>query len=271
MPDMIYEGEVRHTRLRPVTHALRYRVFALLVDVGELGGLGARHRILSHNRRNLLEIRDADHGDGGPIGDWLFRLAAASPGGGLVRRFEMLCYPRVLGYVFNPVTVYYGYDAGGRICLMVYEVNNTFGQRRTYVLPARPDAKGHVHQTCDKALYVSPFNDVSGAYSFNLTTPGEQLGLGVALRDAGGPLLKAHFAARGRPLTDRALLGALLRTGWLTAKVMTGIHYEALRLWAKGLRLKPRPRGPVSAVSHGVPIRQGAPTAVQEAEACSPN
>ncbi|QDL91661.1 DUF1365 domain-containing protein [Paroceanicella profunda] len=264
-PDRLYEGHVSHVRLRPVTHALRYRVFALLLDVEALPGLGRRHRLLSHNRRNLFEIRDADHGDGTPLAGWLRRLAQESPEGRQVVRFAMLCYPRVLGYVFNPITVYYGYDAGGRIRLMIYEVNNTFGQRRTYVLPATPDAHGHVHQGCEKALYVSPFNDVSGRYSFNLDTPGAALALGVALRDSGGALLKAHFAARGRTLSDRALLGATLRTGWLTAKVMTGIHWEALRLWLKGLRPRPRPRGPKAAVSHAP-----AP-AVQETDACSRN
>ncbi|MFZ2102465.1 MAG: DUF1365 domain-containing protein, partial [Oricola sp.] len=160
----------------------------------------------------------------------------------------MLCYPRILGYAFNPITVYYGLDAGDRVCLTVYEVNNTFGERHTYVLPAVQEHDAPIAQSCAKRLYVSPFNGPKGTYSFHLTPPLDELTVGVALRDADGPVLKAHFHGRRQPLTDAALLRALARTGWLTVKVMVAIHYEALKLWLKGLRLRPRPAAPASAI-----------------------
>ena len=135
--------------------------------------------------------------------------------------------------------------------LLIYEVNNTFGQRKTYVLPVVAQEQGQaISQSCAKELYVSPFNDVSGTYSFHLTPPGESLTVGVALRNADGPLLKAHFRGERRPFSDAALLRALARTGWLTLKVTLAIHFEAARLWLKGLRLVKRPPAPTNPVTY---------------------
>ena len=247
----IYPGTVVHTRLRPVNHRLKYRVFALLLDCDTLDALDKRSRLFSYNRFNLLSLSDRDHGDGSPVASYLRSLADASPMRGEVHRFLMLCYPRILGYVFNPLTVYYGLDEAGTVRLLIYEVNNTFGQRKTYVLPVVAQEQGQaISQSCAKELYVSPFNDVSGTYSFHVTPPGESLTVGVALRNADGPLLKAYFRGQRRPFTDAALLSALARTGWLTLKVTMAIHFEAARLWLKGLRLVKRPSAPTNSVTY---------------------
>ncbi|MEC9342908.1 MAG: DUF1365 domain-containing protein [Pseudomonadota bacterium] len=245
----LYRGDVVHTRVRPVSHKLRYHVFALLVDCEGIDGLNRRLRLFSRNRFNLVSLHDRDHGDGAALGPYLRRLAQDAGLGATITRFMMLCYPRIAGYAFNPLTVYYGLDEQGRVRLAVYEVNNTFGQRQTYALPVdMADESGLIAQSCDKALYVSPFNTASGVYSFRLTPPGEHLVIGVALRDPAGPVLTAHFSGRKEELSDANLLRALAATGWMTVKVMTAIHWEALKLWLKGLRPQPRPAAPARAV-----------------------
>lgn len=247
----LYRGTVVHRRLRPVRHALRYRVFSILFDCDRLDQLDKGLRFFSRNRFNLFSLHDSDHGDGTSLEGYLARVAAEAGMGETVERFLMLCYPRVLGYVFNPLTVYYGLDAAGRTRLVVYEVNNTFGERKSYVLPCDEDADSRViAQSCRKRLYVSPFNDVSGQYSFHLTPPGEDdLTVGVALRTAEGPLLNAYFHGLKRPLSDAELLKALASNGLMTVKVMAGIHWEALKLWLKGVKLVPRPPRPDTPVS----------------------
>jgi DUF1365 family protein len=127
---------------------------------------------------------------------------------------------------------------------VIYEVNNTFGQRKTYVLPAEADGNGMISQSCRKRLYVSPFNDVSGSYDFHITPLADDLTVGIALKDDAGPLLKAYFRGRRKQLTTANLLRALRRTGWMTVKVIAGIHYEAAKLWLKGMRPVRRPPGP---------------------------
>lgn len=257
MEEGLYLGTVVHKRLVPVAHGLRYSVFSCLFDCSRLDALDARLRLFSHNRFNLVSLYDRDHAGTRTLAGYLRGIADKSGRGGEVSRFMMLCYPRVLGYAFNPLTVYFGLDAGDRVRLTIYEVRNTFGGRQTYVLPADAGADGLIHQRCEKRFYVSPFNKVEGRYSFHVAPPGEQVTVGVALRTDAGPLLRAHFSGRRRPLSDRALLAALARTGWMTAKVIAGIHYEALKLWLKGLRPVPRPKATKAAITYVAASREG--------------
>lgn len=254
--EAIYLGFVSHTRLRPIEHRLRYRVFSLMFDCDRLGTVNDRFRLLSYNRANLLSLRDSDHGDGTPLPAYLRRVAEQAGCGDTVSRFLMLCYPRVLGYVFNPLTVYYGLDADDRVRLLVYEVNNTFGERTSYILPVEDGSNGTIAQSHAKKLYVSPFNSESGQYSFRITPPAQTIAVGVALRNENGPVLKALFAGERRPLGDKDLLQALLKTGWLTIKVSLGIHLEAAILWLKGLRPVRRPAATGHSMHFGT-IRKG--------------
>lgn len=244
----LYNGVVVHKRVRPVQHALRYHVFSLLIDCDELPDLDRRLRLFSHNRFNVCSLHDADHGDGTPIAAYLRGLADQSGVTG-VERFLMLCYPRVLGYGFNPVTVYFGLKESGAPALIIYEVNNTFGERQTYVVPVeRGGVTETLHQSCGKSFYVSPFNSVDGRYSFHVTPLDKEITIGIALHTEDGPLLKAFFRGERTALTDTSLAAALARTGWLSVKVTAAIHYEALKLWLKGLRLVARARRPSSAI-----------------------
>ncbi len=241
----VYDGLVVHKRLRPRLHALRYRVFSLLLDVAHLDEAAEQTRTFSHNSFNLISIHDRDYGDGSSLPDYLLGIARKSGYGTTITRFRMLCYPRILGYAFNPLTVYFGSDREDRIRLLIYEVSNTFGQRKTYVLPTHTsNEQDIIAQSCRKRFYVSPFNTSEGRYRFHVTSPRDALTVGVALDDGGGPLLKAYFRGTHAPLSDRTLLRSLGRTGWMTVKVIAGIHLEAAKLWLKGVRIVRRPPPP---------------------------
>lgn len=157
--------------------------------------------------------------------------------------------PRVLGMVFNPLTVYFCHRADGGLQAMLYEVNNTFGQRHSYLIPVTGDVRGALRQRCDKRFYVSPFMDMGLSYAFRVTLPDESLSLGVDAHDAAGPVLLAAFTGRRRPLTDARLLAAFLAHPLLAGRVLGGIHWGALKLWWKGMRLRPRPAPPAEAVT----------------------
>lgn len=233
----LYVGDVVHKRLRPKPHALAYRVFSLLVDVDRIDAAAAASRFFSYNRLNLVSLHDRDHGAGegttiaAHAREVLRRAGHADADG----RIMLLCYPRVLGYVFNPLSVYYAHDRAGRLRALVYEVNNTFGERTSYVLGAGRPTGGTFAQSCVKRMHVSPFADPAGRYSFHVTAPGEDLVLGVAFRDQEGPLIKTHFKGSARAFDDATLLRLLIRIPFLTLKVIAAIHLEALKLWLKGV------------------------------------
>ena len=235
----IYCGSVMHRRVRPKRHHLRYDVFYLLLDLDEMPGLGLR--LIGVERRAPFSFRAGDHGDGGgDLKSWVLgqlrKAGIATP----IHRIEIMCLPRIFGFVFNPISVYFCYDEAGAIAATLYEVNNTFGGRHAYALPAH--ARGDkLFQRCDKRLYVSPFNDVSGGYRFALRLPGEKIALSIDQHDADGHVLQAAFAGRRREISDAALARLLLLYPLLTLKVVAGIHWEALKLWVKGVPLHKRP------------------------------
>jgi uncharacterized protein len=237
----IYFGRVTHHRARPRVHDLAYSMFYLLIDLDELPLLAQRSRLFTWNRPGLLSFHDADHGrgDGRPFRDTLVATLreAGYPDGHY--RFEVLCLPRMFGYVFNPISVVYCYD-DTRLVAMLYEVNNTFGDRVNYLLPVEANATV-IRQRCDKAMYVSPFCDLDGRYRFTVTRPGDRLALSIRHEDDDGLRLHAGFTGQRRPWRTRELWRALLSFPFATFKVIAGIHWEALRLWLKGIRFHPRP------------------------------
>jgi DUF1365 family protein len=238
----LYRGIVSHRRVRTSEHRLRYALCYLLLDLDELPTL-ARRYLFGVNAPALLAWRDADHGsgDGRPFRDWLQAVLTDAGYPTAQARFEVLCLPRILGYAFNPITVVYCYD-GDALMAMLYEVNNTFGQRIHYLLPAHVDGRRIARQECTKALFVSPFFDMQGRYQFDLSLPAESLALAIRYVDDEGLRLHAAFGGRRTPWSTGALLRMLLRFPLATFKVMAGIHWEALRLWLKKIPLQHRPR-----------------------------
>lgn len=245
----LYRGLVTHRRLRPRAHRLAYRSFWLLLDLDEIDGLAARLKLFSRNRFNLMAFHDADHGEPGDVRPLRRQIEARLAQAGVaadIGAIRLLTLPRVLGYVFNPLSVYYCHRRDGGLAAVVYEVNNTFGDRHVYVLPvaARDAGPGRIRQQCDKALYVSPFLGMDMAYSFSGGAPGETLTLAISASDDEGPVLLAALAARRQPLTDRTILATALALPFATLQVIAAIHWEALKLWLKGVPLVPRRHKP---------------------------
>lgn len=239
----IYAGHVVHKRLRPKLHALRYRVFSLLLDLDQLDALAKRYRLFSRNRFNVFSFYDRDHGpgDGTPAQEIARQCLAGAARAFEGRRILLLSYPRIFGYVFNPLSVFYVYAPDGTLETLIYEVNNTFGERTSYVVAAGGEAQGHVFaQSCLKKMYVSPFASGRGGYKFRITEPGQEALVAVLLSDADGALIKTHFRGNREAMTDARLAGLLVRYPLLTLKVIAAIHYEALKLWLKGVPLTDR-------------------------------
>lgn len=248
----LYLGRVTHRRFAPKAHALDYGIFQLLLDLDEAAPLGGRLRWFSVNRLNLFSHFDRDHGDGRPgplrayVEETLARGGVEIDGGPI----RLLCMPRILGYVFNPLSIYYCHRPDGRLAAILYEVNNTFGQRHSYLIPADPDAEGRARQACDKGFHVSPFMGMDLAYEFDLPAPAERIITTIHARGPDGALmLAAAFAGRRQEITDRALLTLLFAYPLMTIKVVAAIHWEAAKMVLKGLRLQPRPADPPGPVT----------------------
>ncbi len=248
----LYVGEVIHQRFTPRRHRLRYRMFQMLFYLDELPSLAQRLKLFSHNGFNAFSFHDADHGDGadGSLRAYVDRILAKA---GLVingGRVALLCMPRLFGHVFNPISIYYCFDVDKKLVAMIYEVNNTFGQRHTYLIPVDNTIGGMVKQSCVKGFYVSPFMDMDMNYEFKLTTPGGTIATVVNGSDpAGEPLIFAAFTGRRREFTDQALVAVLLAYPFLTLGVVVAIHWEALKLFLKGVKLRDRPPPPSAALT----------------------
>lgn len=242
----LYAGQVMHARFKPKRHRLSYKVFCLLLDLDELEVL--KLRFLRINRGGLLSFREADHGDGGKLRDWVRRQLEAH-GIDADGPVQMLCYPRMLGYVFNPLTVYFCHNRAGVLKGIIHEVHNTYHERHAYVLPVDTFDEGRVQQACAKDFFVSPFVPMDCGYAFSILPPDEKIEVVIREHDAEGPLLVASFSGKREALTDSALFRAILKHPLMTVKVTLGIHWEAIKLLLKGLRVYPH-SAPPSAGDH---------------------
>jgi DUF1365 family protein len=156
--------------------------------------------------------------------------------------------PRVLGYGFNPLSIYFCHRHDGTLAAVLYEVHNTFGERHSYIIPVDADSSC-VRQRCDKRFYVSPFMDMDLSYEFRVAPPADRVSIAIRACDQAGPVIFAALAGERRELTDRALARLLATHPLLTLKVIGAIHWHALLLWWKGVALRPRPRPPARDVT----------------------
>jgi uncharacterized protein len=241
----LYFGEVMHARLRPMGHRFSYRVMSLLIDLDRLNAADRQSPLFGVNRAALYSFREADHGerDGSSLRTYA-QCRAAERGIDLTGgRVLLLCYPRLLGYTFNPLSVYFCYRPSGELALIIYEVRNTFGDIHAYVLPVKPGeiSDAGVRQQQEKLFYVSPYIEMAMRYHFRVLPPAERVKLRILETDREGPLLAATFNGRRSKLTTAALLRSFFALPLVTLKIASAIHWEALRLWLKGARLVPRP------------------------------
>ncbi|MBV8501930.1 MAG: DUF1365 family protein [Paucibacter sp.] len=254
----LFVGRVMHQRLRPRRHRLAYRVFSLLVDIEELAGLDRRLRLFSVGRFNLFGFDPRDYGDGSGAdlrGQIEAQLREAQlPTGG---KILLLTMPRLMGHVFNPLSVWFCHAPGpdGLLQAIVYEVSNTFGERHRYLIPVADSEASIVDQRCDKQLHVSPFNSMAQRYHFRVVPPGESVSVGVSVHDDEGAVLNARLDGRREPLSDAALLRLFFTHPLLTLKVVVAIHWEALRLWLKRVPLQARHPAPTRAVTIVTPSK----------------
>jgi hypothetical protein len=257
----LYTGRVTHTRLRPFVHKLAYRVFSVWLDIDRIAETARASWLFSYNRFGVASFHDKDHGDrsGAPLRGWVERtltFAGLNPPGGAIR---ILTFPRILGYVFNPISLFFCYDEKDRLRAMVYEVHNTVGGQHAYVAPVPEDAGAIVRQAADKVFYVSPFIGMSARYDFALLPPGETFALTIHETVPEGAQLTATHTGARRAFDDYQLAWLLLTNPLMTVKVFAGILWEALFIWRKGARYT----SPVPA--QGPPVTRG--WAVSEAAA----
>jgi len=233
----IYDGTVVHERLRPKRHHLRYDVFTMLLDLDELPELDRRYRLFGYNHAAIFSFYDKDHGPttGDALRPWVEArlIEAGLPHDGVSIR--LLCYPRIFGYAFNPLSVYFCYQRDGALLAILYEVCNTFKERHTYIIPVVASTGPVVKQHCSKALYVSPFIGMEADYFFRIVPPGDTVNVVIRQEDSDGLLLAASFQGKRIPISPRSLARTLIRFPLLTLKVICGIHWEAMRLWLKGV------------------------------------
>ncbi len=226
-------GHVMHRRLRPAVNAFVYPVFYVQLPVRNLAA--AECAIFSVDRRNLLSFYSKDHGprDGSPLLPWIEGLLSKH---GLPSDGEIVLqtFPRVLGYVFNPVSFWYCHDRDGQLIAILAEVNNTFGGTCSYLLhrQGNPLVDGEeLH--AEKRFHVSPFNVIEGGYRFRFLLERSVQLARIDYDDAAGELLLTSISGKPRPWSARALLACFLRMPFLTLGVMARIHWQALKLYLK--------------------------------------
>lgn len=249
----LYHATVMHRRHIAPLYRFTYKVFYLLVDIDRLDAAAAQSRWLACNGRGLVAINNADHGpgDGQPLRPWVEALLAergVDLAGGCI---QLLCLPRILGHVFNPISLYYCQHADGSLRGIVVEVHNTFGEQHCYVIAdqGRPLDMNQAFAK-DKLFHVSPFLDVAGEYRFRFSAPepgqGSRLRLLIDEFRDGQPVMTASLFGKRRPVTDASLLRAVVGVPLVTLKVVFGIHWQALKLWLRGAGYRPKPQPPAT-------------------------
>ena len=233
MKSCIYNGEVTHTRFKPVRHFLKYKTFSLLIDLDEINLLDKSIGIFSHNKFNIFSFYDKDHGDrdGGNLKDWVISNLKKFQIKENITNIKVLCYPRILGYVFNPLSIFYCYEKE-KLVAIFYEVKNTFNEQHTYIFKIKNNEE--IIQKCRKKFYVSPFMDMETFYNFKLLNPNDKLSVFIKQTDADGTILTATQTGDKKEFSFKQLAINFIKYPLMTIKIISSIHYEALLLWKKG-------------------------------------
>ena len=237
MTSFIYNGTVIHKRFKPKMHFFKYDVFSLLIDLAELKILDKKIKFFSYNRFNLISFFEKDHGDrdGSSLEDWVKRNLDQNNIVYKNIKIKLLCYPRILGYVFNPLSVFYIYDEDENLISILYEVKNTFGEQHTYIFKTKNN-DNLLRHNCSKKFHVSPFIEMDCNYFFRILNPGDKLSVIIDQYDQEGKILFASQDGIRSDLTNKNLMNSYLKHPLMTFKIISAIHFEAFKLWIKGIK-----------------------------------
>ncbi len=233
----IYTGNVVHKRFKPKIHFFKYKVFSLLIDLSEIHLLDKDLKIFSYNKFNIISFYDKDHGprDGSSVKNWVIDNLKKNNIDTNDIQIKLLCYPRIFGYVFNPLSVFYVYDKNLNLISILYEVKNTFGEQHTYVF--KSDINNNlVQHMCKKKFHVSPFIEMDCVYFFRLLKPGNKISVIIDQNDKEGKILYASQDGVKSEITNSNLTKSYLKHPLMTFKIILAIHFEAFKLWSKGIK-----------------------------------
>ena len=233
----IYTGNVVHKRFKPKIHYFKYKVFSLLIDLSEIKLLDQNLKIFSYNKFNIVSFYDKDHGarNGSSIKDWVISNLKKNKIDTENIQIKLLCYPRIFGYVFNPLSVFYIYDRSSNLISILYEVKNTFGEQHTYVFKTEIN-HNLIQHTCKKKFHVSPFIEMDCTYFFRLLKPGNKISVIIDQNDNNGKILYASQDGVRSDINNINLIKSYLKHPLMTFKIIFAIHYEAFKLWSKGIK-----------------------------------
>ena len=233
---IIYNGKVIHRRFKPKEHYFKYNVFSLLIDLQELDIIQNKIKIFSYNKFNIISFFDIDHGprDGSSIKEWIIKNLKSIGINDDKIQIKLLCYPRIFGYVFNPLSVFFIYDQKSRLISILYEVKNTFGEQHTYIF--RTDDNKTIKNNCSKKFHVSPFIEMECHYYFRVLKPSDKISVIIDQSDKNGKLLYASQDGKAKQLNEKNLLISYISHPLMTFKIIAAIHYEAFKLWLKGIK-----------------------------------
>ena len=234
----IYNGNVIHKRFKPKEHFFKYKVFSLLIDLSELNLLEKELKLFSYNKFNILSFYDIDHGprDGTSLISWVKENLSKNNINTEQITIKLLCYPRIWGYVFNPLSVFFIYDKNFNLISILYEVKNTFGEQHTYIFKLEKNTHLLEH-SCKKKFHVSPFIEIDCTYFFKILKPEKKLSIVINQDDNEGKLLFASQDGEKKDLNSKNLAFSYLSHPLMSFKIIGAIHFEALKLWLKGVKL----------------------------------
>jgi DUF1365 family protein len=237
MTSSIYNGTVIHKRFKPKIHYFKYKVFSLLLDLSELEHLSKEIKFFSHNKFNLISFYEKDHGnrDGSSLVLWVKKNLEDNNINSENVKIKLLCYPRILGYVFNPLSVFYIYSENDKLISILYEVKNTFGEQHTYIFKVDSDQNLYQHN-CSKKFHVSPFIEMNCKYFFRLLKPGEKISVIIDQYQTDEKILYASQDGQRADFNTKELIKSYLKHPLMTFKIISAIHFEAFKLWIKGIK-----------------------------------
>ena len=237
MTSSIYNGTVIHKRFKPKIHYFKYKVFSLLIDLSELEYLSEKIKFFSHNKFNLVSFYEKDHGnrDGSSLVSWVKKNLKDNNINSEDVKIKLLCYPRILGYVFNPLSVFYIYNIDEKLICILYEVKNTFGEQHTYIFKVDNNQNLYQHN-CSKKFHVSPFIEMNCKYFFRLLKPGEKISVIIDQYQTDEKILYASQDGQRVDFNTKELIKSYLKHPLMTFKIILAIHFEAFKLWLKGIK-----------------------------------